>query len=145
VIARGRIDDSIGSSSLLSRRYLLEVTALSGNNRIGGETLRLPSLSETPARSPVCAGSRSGRYPPTAVARCDLNTSMQRYLAGEADDIRQRRRDEILGASVADFRAFADALADLTAYGQVVVLGSEQAIQAANARRSGFLHVAEVV
>jgi Zn-dependent M16 (insulinase) family peptidase len=70
-------------------------------------------------------------------------TSMQRYLAG--DDIRQRRRDEILGASVADFRAFADALAELTACGQVVVLGSEQAIQAANARRSGFLHVAEVV
>ena len=72
-------------------------------------------------------------------------TSMQRYLAGETDDIRQRRRDEILGASVADFRAFADALAELTACGQVVVLGSEQAIQAANARRSGFLHVAEVV
>ena len=67
---------------------------------------------------------------------------MQRYLAGESDDIRQRRRDEILGASVADFRAFADALAELTACGQVVVLGSEQAIQAANARRSGFLHVA---
>jgi Zn-dependent M16 (insulinase) family peptidase len=59
-------------------------------------------------------------------------TSMQRYLVGEADDIRQRRRDEILGASVADFRAFADALAELTAYGQVVVLGSQQAIQAAN-------------
>jgi Zn-dependent M16 (insulinase) family peptidase len=72
-------------------------------------------------------------------------TSMQRYLAGESDDIRQRRRDEILGASVADFRAFADAVAELTAYGQVVVLGSEQAIQAANARRPGFLHVAQVV
>jgi Zn-dependent M16 (insulinase) family peptidase len=42
-------------------------------------------------------------------------TSMQRYLAGESDDIRQPRRDEILGASVADFRAFADALAELTA------------------------------
>ena len=72
-------------------------------------------------------------------------TSMQRYLAGESDDIRQRRRDEVLGASVANFQAFAEALAELTACGQVVVLGSEQAIQAANARRSGFLHVAEVV
>jgi hypothetical protein len=30
-------------------------------------------------------------------------TSMQRYLAGKADDIRQRRRDEILGARVAAF------------------------------------------
>ena len=53
---------------------------------------------------------------------------MQRYLAGESDDIRQRQRDEILGTSVADFRAFADALAELIACGQVVVLGSEQAI-----------------
>ena len=72
-------------------------------------------------------------------------TSMERYLAGETDEIRQRRRDEILGASVTDFRAFADVLAELTAHGQVVVLGSEQAIQAANARRPGLLHVAQVV
>jgi Zn-dependent M16 (insulinase) family peptidase len=72
-------------------------------------------------------------------------TSMQRYLAGETDEIRQRRREERLGASVADFRGFADALAELTAFGQVVVLGSEQAIQAANARRPAFLHVAQVV
>jgi Zn-dependent M16 (insulinase) family peptidase len=72
-------------------------------------------------------------------------TSIQRYLAGETDGIRQRRRDEILGASVADFRAFADALAELIAYGQVVVLGSEQAIQVANARRPGLLHTAQVV
>ncbi len=32
-------------------------------------------------------------------------TSMQRYLAGETDRIRQRRRDEILGASVTNLRA----------------------------------------
>jgi hypothetical protein len=59
--------------------------------------------------------------------------------------IRQRRREEILGANVADFRAFADALAELTAYGQVVVFGSEQAIQAANSRRPGLLRVSKVV
>jgi presequence protease len=72
-------------------------------------------------------------------------TSMQRYLTDEADDIRQSRRDEILGAGVADFQAFADALAELIAHGQVVVLGSEQAIQAANVRRPGLLHVAQAV
>ena len=72
-------------------------------------------------------------------------TSMQRYLAGETDEIRQRRRDEILGASVADFRAFADALAELTANGQVVVLGSEHAIRAGNARRPGLLHVSKAI
>jgi Zn-dependent M16 (insulinase) family peptidase len=72
-------------------------------------------------------------------------TSMQRYLAGETDEIRQRRRDEILGTSVADYRAFADVLADAAEYGQVVVLGSEQAIGAVNARRRGFLHVSKVI
>jgi presequence protease len=72
-------------------------------------------------------------------------TSMQRYLAGESDETRQRQRDEILGASVADFRAFANVLADLTAEGRVVVLGSQEAIQAVNARRPGFLHVSDVI
>ena len=72
-------------------------------------------------------------------------SSMQRYLAGETDEMRQRRRDEILDANVADFRAFADALTELTAYGQVVVLGSERAIRAADARHPGLLHVSKVV
>lgn len=44
-------------------------------------------------------------------------TSMQQYLAGETEEVRQRRRDQILGARVNDFRAFADALTDLTAHG----------------------------
>ncbi len=72
-------------------------------------------------------------------------TSMQRYLAGETDEIRQRWRDEMLGAGIADFRAFADALAELTVNGQVVVLGSEQAIGPVNAQRPGFLHVSNVI
>jgi presequence protease len=72
-------------------------------------------------------------------------TSIQQYLAGETEEVRQRRRDQILGARVSDFRAFADALADLTAHGKVVVLGSEQAVRAANTRRPGFLHVSRVM
>jgi presequence protease len=72
-------------------------------------------------------------------------TSMQRSLAGETDAIRQSRRDEILGASVADFRAFADVLTDLTTHGQVVVLGSEKAIHVVNNRRPGFLQVSKVI
>jgi Zn-dependent M16 (insulinase) family peptidase len=68
-------------------------------------------------------------------------TSMQRYLAGETDEIRQRRRDEILGASVTDFRAFADVLADLAAHG----LGSEHALQAVNARHPGLLQVSNAM
>ena len=72
-------------------------------------------------------------------------SSMERYLAGETDEIRQRRRDEILGASVTDFRAFADVLADLAAHGQVVLLGSEHAIQAVNARRPGLLQISNAM
>jgi presequence protease len=72
-------------------------------------------------------------------------TSMQRYLAGETDEIRQRRRDEMLGANIADFRAFADALAELTACGRVVVLGSERPIGAVSALRPGFLHVSKII
>jgi Zn-dependent M16 (insulinase) family peptidase len=70
-------------------------------------------------------------------------TSIQQYLAGETEEV--RRRDQILGARVSDFRAFANALADLTAHGKVVVLGSEQAVRAANTRRPGFLHVSRVM
>jgi presequence protease len=72
-------------------------------------------------------------------------TSLQRYLAGETDEVRQRRRDEILSASAADFRDFAKVLADLTGEAHLVVFGSEQAIQAVNTRRPGFLHVSKVI
>jgi Zn-dependent M16 (insulinase) family peptidase len=72
-------------------------------------------------------------------------TSMQRYLAGETEELRQRRRDEMLSARVADFRAFADALAHLTSHGRIVVLGSEQAIREVNVQRPGFLHISKVM
>jgi Zn-dependent M16 (insulinase) family peptidase len=65
--------------------------------------------------------------------------SMQRYLIGDTDEARQRMRDEILSTTAADIRKFADAMAGVAAHGRVVVLGSEQAIEAANAERPGLL------
>ncbi len=59
-------------------------------------------------------------------------TSMMRYLLGETDSTRQKYRDEVLSASVDDFRALADVLEKLNTEGQVVVLGSAEAIAAAN-------------
>jgi len=44
-----------------------------------------------------------------------------------------------------DIRNFADAMADVAAHGRVVVLGSEQAIDAANAERPGLLSVSRVI
>ena len=71
--------------------------------------------------------------------------SMVQFLVRETDEMRQRMREEILAASVADFREFASALAQVAEHGRVVVLGSEQAIQAANARRPGLLSVSKVM
>jgi len=59
-------------------------------------------------------------------------TSMQRYLLGVTDEERQKYRDEVLTASTSDFRAFAEVLEKVNQAGQVVVLGSAEAIASAN-------------
>ncbi|MBV9533570.1 MAG: insulinase family protein, partial [Bradyrhizobium sp.] len=71
--------------------------------------------------------------------------SMQRYLIGDTDESRQRMREEVLSTTIADLRSFADAMAAVAADGRVVVLGSEQAISAANEKRPGLLTVSRVV
>lgn len=72
-------------------------------------------------------------------------TSLVWELAGDSEDARQQRRDEILGASNRDFKALAEALDQVALNGQVVVLGSETAIKAANDERGGFLKVTKVL
>jgi Zn-dependent M16 (insulinase) family peptidase len=72
-------------------------------------------------------------------------TSMARYLAGETEEERQQLRDEVLSTSVKDFRRFAEALEQVKQHGQVVVLGSPQAIAAANAERQDWLKVTKVL
>jgi presequence protease len=71
--------------------------------------------------------------------------SMQRYLIGDTDEARQRVREEILSTTAADIRNFGDAMAQVAAKGRVVVLGSEQAIEAANTERPGLLRVSRVM
>jgi presequence protease len=71
--------------------------------------------------------------------------SMQRYLVGDDDEGRQRMREEILGTGTADFRTFAAALAKVAEDGRVVVLGSEDAVNAANGKRSNFLQVSKLM
>ncbi len=58
-------------------------------------------------------------------------TSMQRYLTGLNDADRQQYRNEVLNTTVADFRAFSDILAQVVDAGEVVVLGSGQALRQA--------------
>lgn len=59
-------------------------------------------------------------------------TSMIWHLLGESDESRQQYREQVLSTTEADFRAFAEVLAEATGQGQVVVLGSAEAITAVN-------------
>jgi presequence protease len=72
-------------------------------------------------------------------------TSMMRDLTGVDDVYRQRIRDEILGTTAVDFRAFADVLDAAASQGAVAVLGSEEAIDAANAEQENFLQKIKVL
>src|SRR5690606_15348000 len=70
-------------------------------------------------------------------------SAMWRILNGTTDELRQQRRDEILGTSLADFVALAEAVEAVAANGHVVVLGGEAAITAANEQRPGLLEVSK--
>jgi Zn-dependent M16 (insulinase) family peptidase len=72
-------------------------------------------------------------------------SSMVRYLTGYSDGARQEYREQILGTSREDFKAFADVLDEVKENGQVVVLGSAEAIKEANQEREGFLDVKQVL
>jgi Zn-dependent M16 (insulinase) family peptidase len=71
--------------------------------------------------------------------------SLRRYLLGETEERLQRVREEILSARVEDFRSFGAALSRLAEEARVVVVGSPEAIAAANAGRNGFLEVSKVL
>jgi len=71
-------------------------------------------------------------------------TSMLHYLRGESDGDRQQFRDELLGTTVADFRAFVDVLQSVQKTGGVVVMGSPEAIVDANAY-DGHFEITEVL
>ena len=72
-------------------------------------------------------------------------SAMIQKLIGETEEHRQQRRNEVLGAKLADFKALADVLGKAAKVGQVAVLGSEAAIKAANDERGGFLKVTRVL
>jgi Zn-dependent M16 (insulinase) family peptidase len=72
-------------------------------------------------------------------------TSMQRYLAGDTDESRQRLRDQVLETSLGDFHAFGEVLEQVAEAGRVVVLGSKDAIESANASRDGWLDLQKVM
>jgi Zn-dependent M16 (insulinase) family peptidase len=71
---------------------------------------------------------------------------MVRELTGVDDDFRQGLRDAVLATTAADFRDFGERLQGLAETGRVVVLGSKEAIESANAERGGsWLEVVPVL
>jgi Zn-dependent M16 (insulinase) family peptidase len=72
-------------------------------------------------------------------------TSMVRYLTNSTDEFRQHVRDEVLGTTVKDFNKFAEPLTRVAEKGEVVVLGSAEAIEKANQEQAGFLEVRKVL
>ncbi len=75
-------------------------------------------------------------------------TAMSRILSNSSDEYRQQRRNEILGASSADFVRFGDAVAGLAQAEEtiVTVLGSAEAMKAANAARGAdWLKITKVL
>ncbi len=72
-------------------------------------------------------------------------TSMLRYLSGETDEERQRMRDEVLGTTREDFKAFGHLLEAASKKGLVKVLGSEKSIQEALEKHPGWLNVLKVM
>jgi len=59
-------------------------------------------------------------------------TSMTRYLLGDTDEQRQLRREQVLSTKIQDFHRFGEFLEGLGKTGHVVIMGSEQSLQAAN-------------
>jgi Zn-dependent M16 (insulinase) family peptidase len=72
-------------------------------------------------------------------------TSMLRYLAGESDEDRQLRREQIFDTTPADFHSLGQVLERVKETGLVVVMGSQEAIEAANRARGNWLEVRKVL
>lgn len=59
-------------------------------------------------------------------------TSMTRYLTNDSDERQQTFRDQLLSTTVEDFRALGEVLTQVNEAGEIVVLGSADALAAAN-------------
>jgi presequence protease len=71
--------------------------------------------------------------------------SLVRRLSGNTEEARQRLRDQVLGTTAKDFRAFAEVLMAARDVGPVAVLGSETSLARVHAARPGWLHETRVL
>jgi len=71
--------------------------------------------------------------------------SLVRRLSGNTEEARQRLRDEVLGTTVKDFKAFGEVLTAAKDVGPVAVLGSETSLARVHAVRPGWLRETRVL
>ena len=72
-------------------------------------------------------------------------SSMLRYLTGDDDNKRQKRRDQIFATMLRDFHAFGEVLDRMVNEAQVVVLGSEDSIGQLRSAQDGLVDVVKVL
>ncbi len=85
-----------------------------------------------------------GDFDPYLLPDAKGYTSLNRYLLNMSDAQRQKTREQVLGTTNADLKKVADALASVK-NGHIVVLGSKDAVEKANAERGNFLTVTPIL
>ena len=70
---------------------------------------------------------------------------MSRYLLNYGDEFRQQFRNEVLNTTAKDFNNFGDILHEAARVGEIVVLGSADAVEKANTERQGLLDIIKVL
>ncbi|TFH35052.1 MAG: peptidase M16 [Anaerolineales bacterium] len=81
--------------------------------------------------------STIGRLEPYRLPDAQGFTSMARYLTGTGDEYRQTIRDQILSSTVKDFNKFGETMAQVARNGRIVILGSKEKLEEANAHQGG--------
>jgi Zn-dependent M16 (insulinase) family peptidase len=137
-----RFDANSGVFSFLSYRDPNLLDTLD-NYDLASDFLRQVELSEDEITKSIIGAI--GQLDAYQLPDAKGYTSMIRHLVGVTDEMRQQRRDEVLGTTLTDLRAFADILAHVNSDGVVVVLGAQEAIDAANAARGNWLEIQKVM
>ncbi len=85
-----------------------------------------------------------GDFDPYLLPDAKGYASLNRYLTNISDTQRQKIREQVLSTTNADLKKVAEAL-DAVKNGRIVVLGSKESIEKANAERGNFLSVTPIL